>query len=145
MEILVYNSETKIEAINNVASLDLNDKFMVKIVKKNNRTIKQNRALHLFFKWIAKELNDLGMTFVFRGLKGVKIEIPYTETLVKESIWKPIQKTLFDINSTRDLDTFKINTILDVLTNFFAESGVSITFPNKIDQIAQDMSKHNFY
>lgn len=105
------------------------------------RTIKQNRALHLFFKWIAIEFNNIGMTFNYTGLKGGVIQLPYTGILIKETLWKPIQKSLFDIESTTKIDTNQINQILDVLIKFFGDMGIDIKFPNKFDKFVDEINK----
>lgn len=100
---------------------------------KMTRSTKQNAALHLFFTWCSNSLNDAGIEYKYTGLKLKEIEIPWTPSLFKEMTWKPIQKTLFEFESTTKLDTTQINTILDILTRFFAERGISINFPNQFD------------
>ena len=94
------------------------------------RSSAQNRALHLYFTFIANELNNLGLTFEFKGLRKTKISIPYTSEIVKEYIWKPIQFTLYKEKSTTKLTTKRINEIIDIINNFFAEKGVFIEFPS---------------
>jgi len=100
---------------------------------KQTRSNAQNRSLHLFFTFCANSLNDLGIEFCYKGLKGMDIEIPWNADLFKSMVWKPIQMTLFDFESTTKLTTEQINIILDVLTRFFAERGISISFPNRFD------------
>lgn len=95
------------------------------------RSSLQNRALHKFFLIISEELNDLGMEFQYFGLKGKVLSTRYTEIIVKEQFWKPIQRTLFDIESTKDINTTQINEIVDVVAKFFAEKGLYVEFPNK--------------
>jgi len=106
----------------------------------NTRTSLQNRALHLYFKFIVQAFLEHGISFKYiDDFTGEVIEIPYTEVLVKERIWRPIQIAMFNIKSTTKLDTFKINQILDVLTNHFAEKGFEISFPNKIDELIKKL------
>lgn len=100
---------------------------------KPTRSNQQNRALHLYFQFCADELNNSGIEFCYKGLKGINIEIPWNAELFKSMVWKPIQLTLFDFESTTKLTTQQINTILDVLTRFFAERGISVNFPNNFD------------
>lgn len=100
---------------------------------KQTRSNAQNRSLHLFFTFCANSLNDLGIEFCYKGLKGMDIEVPWNAELFKSMVWKPIQITLFDFESTTKLTTEQINIILDVLTRFFAERGISISFPNRFD------------
>ncbi|MBL4703470.1 MAG: hypothetical protein JKY54_03055, partial [Flavobacteriales bacterium] len=49
---------------------------------------------------------------------------------VKEFIWKPIQNALFDIKSTTKLDTKEINEIIDVITKYFGDKGITVDFPS---------------
>ena len=75
------------------------------IEKKNTRTTRQNSALHLLFNIISNQLNEMGMEYQYMGLKGKTISLMYTHTLVKEMVWRPIQKSMFDIDSTTKLNT----------------------------------------
>ena len=94
------------------------------------RSMKQNRALHVFFTIISNELNELGMEFQYTGLKGSTLSTRYTPHLVKEFFWRPVQIALFDIQSTTKIDTKQINEINDVIIKFFAERGVELYFPS---------------
>lgn len=94
------------------------------------RTITQNKSLHLYFKMISDELNELGIEFCYQGLKGIDLSVPYTPIIFKELFWKPVQKTLFDINSTTDLTTSQIDIMINVFNKFFAEKGVLLEFPS---------------
>lgn len=97
----------------------------------NKRSSLQNRALHKFFLIIVSELNELGMEFQYFGLKGQVLSTRYTTDIVKNQFWRPIQIALFDIESTRDINTKQINEVVDVIAKFFAEKGVYVEFPNK--------------
>jgi len=94
------------------------------------RTSKQNASLHKFFTIISNQLNEMGLEYHYFGLKGQELTMMHTPIIVKEFIWKPIQKALFDIDTTTKLDTFQMNQVIDVLTKFFAERGVNIEFPS---------------
>ena len=94
------------------------------------RSNSQNSALHLFFSFIANELNELGIQYQYTGISGKTFELRYTMELVKEFIWKPIQVAMFNKKSTTKLTTKEMNDIIDVITNFFAERGVVLQFPS---------------
>ena len=96
----------------------------------DTRTSRQNSALHLYFNFIANELNDLGIEFQHTGITGNTFELRYTPDLVKNFIWRPIQISMFDIKSTTKIDTHQINEIIDVITKFFGDRGVVISFPS---------------
>jgi hypothetical protein len=99
--------------------------------KKQTLTTLQNSSIHKFFVIICDNLNDLGIEFCYTGLTGIDLSVRYTPNIVKNFFWRPIQIALFDIVSTTQLDTKKINDISDVIIKFFGEKGVVVEFPNK--------------
>lgn len=108
------------------------NKNRIKLGKINNkRTITQNSALHQFFVLISFALNERGQEFVFTGVKGIELSCRYTPELVKHCFWRPLQISLFNIESTKDINTQHINEISDVIIKFFGEKGVLIEFPDK--------------
>lgn len=100
-------------------------------LKTKRRSSLQNASLHKMFSDIAIQLNEMGHTFNYTGFKGSELELMYTGTLIKETLWRPIQIALFNIESTTQIDTFQLNKILDVITNHFAKIGLQIVFPSK--------------
>ena len=98
--------------------------------KRKTRSLLQNRALHLYFKFISDELNNLGLEFTYQGLNISNLSTRYTEKIVKDFIWRPIQIALFDVESTTKIDTKQMNEVIDVITKYFAEKGVKLIFPN---------------
>ena len=106
---------------------------------KNSRTVKQNASLHKFFMIISDELNELGMEYIYFGLKGAEISLRYTPDLVKMFFWKPIQVALFDFDSTTKLTTEQMNQIIDVIVKFFGDKGIIVEFPSE-----ESYNKNNF-
>ena len=93
------------------------------------RTIKQNKALHLLFDMMAKELNNNGLT-VQKTLKK-DFELWWTSELIKNAIWRPIQKAMFGIESTKDIETKHIDQIFDVINKHLGEKHhLHIPFPS---------------
>lgn len=133
---MVYNLKNKTSAKNaqNELLRMIDSELTIKLeVVKQTRSTAQNRALHLFFSLVSKELNSLGIPFVYRGLKGMELETQWTPELFKNFTWKPIQKALFGTDSTTKLKRKEIDPIVDTICRFFAERGVEISFPNKFD------------
>ncbi len=126
---LQHNSD--LEAFKNQVDYLISNKkkIEIKIIAKK-RSITQNKALHKWFELIAENLNDLGITFNYTGLKGLSLESRFTLFIVKEIIIKPIIKTLFNLDGTKDLTTKQINELIDVINKFFAEKGVYLPFPS---------------
>ena len=132
----------------------LNNERLVRIEEiKPTRTNLQNAALHLFFNIISDELNNMGLEFEYRGIKHVfrlfaqqPIEqyynTRYTWFIVKNFIWRPIQKTLFNIESTTKINTQQINEISDILIKFFGEKGIRLSFPNLQSKL-NELDKNN--
>lgn len=100
---------------------------------KQTRSNLQNRALHLFFTQIAKELNDNGIPFIYTGLKGMEMETLWTPELFKEMTWKQLQKAMFGTTSTTKLKRNEIDPIFEVINKFFAERGIQVNFPSQLD------------
>ena len=124
------NDEDVKKALNYIKELSKKDcKFELKKIS-DSRTSKQNRALHLYFSFISNELNELGMEFNYKGLSLNDLSSRYTSEIVKEFIWRPIQVSLFNVKSTSKINTKQMNEIIDVITKFFANKGVTLDFPN---------------
>lgn len=105
---------------------------------KHTRSSLQNDSIHLYFKLIADALNDAGYSYIKQSIiKNEFIEIPFTADIIKESLWREIQLTLFNKKSTTKITSREINQIVDVITNWLAEKGIRVDFPNK-DRIIKD-------
>jgi len=117
--------------------------FEVKAYLKT-RSSQQNKALHLLFTHISESLNEIGETFNYKGIRGFEIETTWTPLLVKEMIWKPIQITMFGIESTTKINTNQINAILDVLTKYFGERGIPVSFPCQFDLWVKEINHQGY-
>lgn len=103
---------------------------MREIDKKPVRSLSQNAAIHLYFKQLAESLNSAG--YDVKKTMRQDVEIPWTETLIKELIWRKVQKAMLDIDSTSKLSTAQISEVYEVINNHIASSfGVSVAFPEK--------------
>lgn len=131
---MIYNlqNELEVEEFKQKSLFYIKNGYTVDLIKKKNtRTTKQNSALHLLFTIISSQLNEIGVEFQYFGIRGGRLSMRHTPHLVKEMIWKPIQKALFDIESTTKINTEQINEIVDILTKYFADKGIVIAFPSK--------------
>lgn len=94
------------------------------------RTIAQNRSLHLYFTLLAEELNQAG--FDMRRTLKPGVDIPWSLETVKEYLWKPIQNAQLMKQSTTELTTKEIDLVYDTLNRHLGEiTGVSVTFPSQ--------------
>ena len=101
-------------------------------LKKVNRTrsLQQNKALHLYFTFIADQLNDKNIEYEWKGIKGMQMSCDYNTTIVKDFLWRPIQQQLFNKDSTTTITTQEINEVIDILSKAFAHIGITILFPS---------------
>ena len=97
---------------------------------KSNRTISQNAALHLYLTQWAELLNEHGIDM--KMILKPDAKIPPTMQLLKDEVWRKIQRAMFGHKSTVELDkTEEINKIVDVITKTFGERyGLYVPFPS---------------
>lgn len=93
------------------------------------RTLKQNRALHLLFKHLADELNEAGLDM--RKTLKPNVQIPWNGGTVKEYMWRPIMKTQLQKKSTTELTTKDIDEVFDTINRHLAiRFGLHVPFPS---------------
>ena len=100
------------------------------------RTNQQNRAIHKFLSLLAAELNLAGLEMKI-VLKG-DTQIWWTPEACKEYLWRPLQKAMFQKDSTKDLDKhLEIDKVHEVLMRHLGEKfGLEyIPFPADEHQI----------
>jgi len=82
-------------------------------VGERQRTLTQNKALHLWFRLLAETLNDAGLDM--RRMIREDIDIPWTGPAVKEYLWRPIQQAMHQKKSTADANRVEYTEVRDVL------------------------------
>lgn len=102
---------------------------MEKLTLEQQRTIQQNKALHLYFQMVAESLNEAGLDM--RKVLKPAIDIPWSKESVKEFMWKPIQNIQLRKKSTTELTTKDIDIVFDTLNRHLGEKlGIHIPFPS---------------
>ncbi len=98
------------------------------------RTENQNRAIHLYLTWVARELQNQGQTMQQVVKKIDKVEITPTMQNVKEIVWREIQKTMFKKDSTTFLTKHEVTQVYEVMSMWLAKNfNISLPFPNDED------------
>lgn len=126
----VFNNPDRLKQL----MVDFEGKEVVVEIKKRtkNRTSLQNRALHLYFTLLSDAMNDAGYT-VEKTLKN--INVPWSPELVKELLWRRVQRWQLAIGSTADLSTKDIDAIYDIVNMLVSDrTGVFVPFPS-IEQL----------
>lgn len=104
------------------------------------RTIRQNKALHLFFQKLADELNFSGLDM--KKVLKPEIDIPWDTVTVKEYLWRPIQEAQLRKKSTTQLTTKEIDKVFETINRHIGEKfGVHIAFPSIQDLIDYEKDK----
>ena len=133
----IFNKNKTVECFEFINDAFEKEKRVKVEIVSEKRTLLQNSSLHLFFTILADQLNENGIDYRYYDIEGQVISIPFNSKIVKEYIWRPIQKTVFNIESTKDLTTKMINEILDILCRHFGVLGIPVKFPNNFDRYLQ--------
>ena len=105
--------------------------------EEKQRTLRQNSALHLYFTLVADALNEAGLDI--QEVTKNQMDIPWSEIMVKELIWKRAQKIHCEFESTTKLTTKDIDIIFDIVNRFLGEKmKIHIAFPS-IEEIINKM------
>lgn len=110
-----------------------NHYLIVKVRAGKQRTLTQNRALHLFLGMLADELNAGG--FDMRRVLKHDVDIPWSTETCKEFLWKPLQAVLLNKKSTTEADRTEYTQVHQLLSRHLGEKlGVSVPeWPKKKD------------
>jgi len=73
------------------------------------RTNPQNKSIHLFCDKLATELNSRG--YDLRVVLKPSYKIRWDKDSVKENLWKPLQRAMYHLDSTTELDTSKVSRV----------------------------------
>ena len=99
-----------------------------------NRTLKQNKSLHLYFRLLSEALNEAGISqevFV-RGL-----EIDNSPESVKE-VFKKLAKAKYLEDSTTKLSTKELMDLYEEMNRHTSKIGISIPFPSEEELSLKD-------
>lgn len=101
------------------------------------RTTKQNSALHKYFEMLANELNETGHDM--RKTLKPEIEIPWTKESVKEFLYRPIMKAMYQKKSTTELSTKELQSVAETLQKHLVEKlNIDLDFPSIESQTYKD-------
>ena len=102
----------------------------LKIKGGKTRTSSQNNALHVYCRLLGEKLNDSG--FDMKRVIKQEVDIPWSPSLVKEYLWKPIQKIVANEDSTAKVGSDDYYNTYSVLSRHLSDKfGVFVEFPSK--------------
>lgn len=106
---------------------------------KKTRTSTQNAALHKFFDMLAEALNHHGEYYHYMNYVGELVDVQWTGELVKEWIWRPLQKVITDKKSTTQLTTKEIDPIYEVIHKHYSQKGIELFFPSRFNYFLENV------
>ena len=102
----------------------------LKIKSGKTRTSAQNNALHVYCRLLGEKLNDSG--YDMKRVIKQEVDIPWSPSLVKEYLWKPIQKIVANEDSTAKAGSDDYYKTYSVLSRHLSDKfGVFVEFPSK--------------
>lgn len=99
--------------------MDNRDRGLMFEIVKPQRSTAQNSAIHVYCREVASVMEAQGM-----DMKTViKDGVPITPTmhLIKDYMWRPIQKAVTGKESTTKLDVVEVNDVYEQLSRLLAE------------------------
>lgn len=101
------------------------------------RTDQQNKAIHLYLTWVAREMCNMGLTMQDVVKKINKVEITPTPQNLKEIVWREIQKAHLKKDSTTFLTKHEVSEIYEIMSMWLAKNfGIELPFPSDHEDIA---------
>lgn len=104
--------------------------YIVEINNSSKRTLLQNKAIHLWCKQIAENLNK--DNFFIQDV--IKLNTKWDMLKVKDLIFKPVVKSLYSKDSTTKLNKDEFELIIDTVIMALGNKGIECPdFPNRED------------
>jgi hypothetical protein len=127
----IINSLQSLEAYKKHLDAEFEKHKYLRMTKKTGkqRTLTQNASLHKFCGMLSEALNDAG--FDFRLFIREGYPVPWTEALVKDYFWRPIQKAVTGKESTTKPETHEYALIYDSVNTKLVEHGLYVPWPCK--------------
>lgn len=91
------------------------------------RTLKQNKSLHLYCKMLSEALNDAGIS---QGVFLHGLEVDNSPESIK-AVFREIGKTKYLENSTAKLSTKEMTDVWEEINRHIASFGIHIPWPNR--------------
>ena len=140
MEYWIVNSKhTKEQFLKHVEELYESKKYLTFTwTTGQQRTTKQNSALHLWLTRLAAVLNAAGLDM--KKVLKPSVDIPWTQDSAKEYLWRPIQTAVSGEVSTATADKDDYLQTYETLNRHLSmKFGVSLEWPTSEDKTLQLM------
>jgi len=103
------------------------------MLEEKKRTNLQNKAMHLWCEQLGNALNDAG--YDMKVVLKPEADINWNRYMVKEYLWRPIQKAMLGKESTTELTTKELTDVSDIINRHLGEKfGISVPFPSDYER-----------
>ena len=130
-DILIHN-ESQLNAYIEHLKLKLAKNGALKVSAKSakKRTLTQNRSIHKYCKLLSEAFNEAGLDMQTVLAEGASI--PWSETKVKDDIWKKVQFAALGKKSTTELEKHEVTKVYEIVSLHLSQTfGVFVPFPAK--------------
>jgi len=94
------------------------------------RTSLQNRALHKWFTLLSAHLNEQGLDM--RVVMKPEWKLWWTPEAIKENLFKPLMKAMYNKDSTTELTTAQVDKVYEQIMFILGERyGIEVPFPSQ--------------
>ena len=141
MSEIVINSQQSLEAYIEHLNRQFDKHKYLRVTSKNGkqRSLTQNASMHLYCTHLSQALNDGG--FDFRTVIKEGIAVNWTPDLVKDYMWRPIQKAVTGHDSTTKPERHQYSEIYEELNRHVSgKLGVFVPWPSK-DSINKEVNR----
>lgn len=134
MKETVINSKQALEDYKRFLDAQFEQHKYLRVMAKTGkqRSSSQNASLHLYCGMLAEALNDAGLDF--RTFHKEGYDVPWTMDLVKDHVWRPIQKVMTGKESTTKPERSEYIQIFEVLNRKLSELGIYVPWPCKDEE-----------
>lgn len=130
METIINSRQALDGYINHLESQYEKHKYLRMSMKTGKqRSDQQRKALEVYCRLVAEQLNDQGITFQMFFKEGV--EVPWTQPIVKDNVWRPVQEVMVGEKSTTKPHTNEYPNIYEVINRKLSEFGIYVPWPCK--------------
>jgi len=141
---VVINSQQSLDAYIEHLKGQFDKHKYLRVTMKNGkqRSLTQNASMHLYCTHLADALNDGG--FDFRTVIKDGIAVNWTPDLVKDYMWRPIQKAITGHDSTTKPERHQYSKIYEELNRHVSSKlGIFVPWPCK-DTLENDKVKADY-
>lgn len=126
-----FDSKNTTAILSYIDYLSKDDCIILIGIAEDDITKPQKASANLYCKLISDEFNNLGITHSEVSVTGKNLESPYTQEIVRRTIWNPTQQMLYNSTSLRELKKDEITDIALTIEQYLLQyKSILVVFPS---------------